>query len=521
MIRSVPGKLFLLFSMALMAFAVNAQKVHFIYLQTEGGQPFYAKFNNKLISSSSEGYIIIPNVTDGVYNLVVGFPRNEFPEKDYKIAVDNMNEGFILKNLDENGWQLFNMETLSLTKGNDTKLPTVIVKKDEDAFTKMLAGVVKDSSILQNHDTLSVATAKNTDSSKKINVDTSKSIANNTQGGWKIYPPLSALDSNKKKNELPTSNVASSPITPMKKDSAITQILNESDQDGVVMIYEVKDDSSKTDTVSVFMPIQKNAVDSDNTKNAVSDRVSSGIDSSQVAVKSTAINALPQSASPTEVPAPSTSIDTAVKNNSLPINSGNGMAQTPVSAISAIDSSAKAKNSGIANDAEEKRDTAAATVLANGNEPTKEIKDSSSQANNNTPQITTSNVTNRSPTNATQDHPPSNQLIVLPQAVTTSRVNSDCKYFASTEDFLKLRKKMAAEGDMDNMLKVANKYFKAKCYSTEQIKDLSFLFLSDEGKYKFFDEAYAFTSDSDQYQILQSQFTDKYYLNRFKAMIGK
>lgn len=520
MIRSVPGRLFLLFSMAIMAFAVNAQKVHFIYLQTEGGQPFYAKFNNKLISSSSEGYIIIPNVTDGVYNLVVGFPRNEFPEKDYKIVVDNMNEGFILKNLDENGWQLFNMETLSLTKGNDTKLPTVTVKKDEDAFTKMLAGVVKDSSILQNHDTLSVATAKNADSSKKINVDTSKSIANNTQGGWKIYPPLSALDSNKKKNELPTSNVAASPITPMKKDSSITQILNESDQDGVVMIYEVKDDSSKTDTVSVFMPIQKNAVDSDNTKNAVSDRVSSVIDSSQYAVKSTATNALPQSASPTEVPAPSASIDTAVKNNSLPINSGNGVAQTPVSAISATDNSAKSKDSVIASDAKEKKDTTE-TALSNEIEPTKEIKDSTSRANNNPPQITTSNVTNGSPANASQDHPPSNQLIVLPQAVTTSRVNSDCKYFASTEDFLKLRKKMAAEGDMDNMLKVANKYFKAKCYSTEQIKDLSFLFLSDEGKYKFFDEAYAFTSDSDQYQILQSQFTDKYYLNRFKAMIGK
>lgn len=518
MIRSVPGKLFLFFSIALMAFTVNAQKVHFIYLQTEGGQPFYAKFNNKLISSSSEGYIIIPNVTDGVYNLVVGFPRNEFPEKDYKIAVDNMNEGFLLKNLDENGWQLFNMETLALTKGNDTKPPAVIVKKDEDAFTKMLAGVVKDSSILQNHDTISVATAKNTDSSNKINVDTSKSIANNTQGGWKIYPPLSALDSAAKKKELPSSVAAAPPVSPIKKDSGIRQVLNESDNNGVVMIYEVKDDSSKTDTVSIFMPIRKNQADSDNTKDSVSGSTSSGVNSSQVVNQSTT-NALPQTDSTIKVTVPSTSIDTAVKNNSLPVNSGNGVAQNPVSAFSAIDSSAKAKDLAIASDAEEK-DTAV-TALSNKNEPTKEIKDLSSQANNNTPQTTTSNVTNGSPTNATQDHPPSNQLILLPQAVTTSRVNSDCKYFASTEDFLKLRKKMAAEGDMDNMLKVAKKYFKAKCYSTEQIKDLSFLFLSDEGKYKFFDEAYAFTSDSDQYQMLQSQFTDKYYLNRFRAMIGK
>ncbi|MEO6837629.1 MAG: hypothetical protein ABI185_04535 [Ginsengibacter sp.] len=521
MIRSVPGKLFLLFSMALLAFTVKAQKVHFIYLQTEGGQPFYAKFNNKLISSSSEGYIIIPSVPDGVYNLIVGFPRNEFPEKDYKIEVDNTNEGFLLKNLDEKGWQLFNMETLSLTKGDNTKLPTMIVKKDEDPFTKMLAGVVKDSSILQNHDTITVASAKTIDSSKKINADTSKSIASNTQEGWKIYPPLSALDSNTKKHELPPSIAAAPSVTPMKKDSQITQILNESDQDGMVMIYEVKDDSSKTDTVSIFIPIQKSASDSDNAKNAVSDskNIPSSLDSSHVAGNVTTTNTLPQGDSSVKTPVSPTSIDTAQKNNSLHTNSGNVVAQTPVSVLSVTDSSAKGKDSIITSDAEEKKDTVA-TALSKEIEPTKEIKDSSSPANINTPQITTSNVTG-SPTNATQDHPPSNQLIVLPQAVTISRVNSDCKNFASTEDFLKLRKKMAAEVDMDNMLKIAMKYFKAKCYSTEQIKDLSYLFLSDEGKYKFFDEAFAFTSDSDQYQILQSQFTDKYYLNRFKAMIGK
>ncbi|MEO6836946.1 MAG: hypothetical protein ABI185_01070, partial [Ginsengibacter sp.] len=314
MIRSVNGKLFLLFSMALLAFTVKAQKVHFIYLQTEGGQPFYAKFNNKLISSSSEGYIIIPSVPDGVYNLIVGFPRNEFPEKDYKIEVDNTNEGFLLKNLDENGWQLFNMEKLSLTKGSDTKLPTVIVKKDEDPFTKMLAGVVKDSSILQNHDTIAVASAKTIDSSKKVNTDTSKSIASNTQEGWKIYPPLSALDATSKKNESSSSA--------MKNDSAIRQVLNVSDKDGVVMIYEVKGDSSQTDTVSIFIPIQKSVADSDKTKNVVSDSNLSGIDSSQVVAKSTTTNAMPQTDSTIRVSAPSTSIDTAVKNNSSPINSG-------------------------------------------------------------------------------------------------------------------------------------------------------------------------------------------------------
>ena len=80
---------------------------------------------------------------------------------------------------------------------------------------------------------------------------------------------------------------------------------------------------------------------------------------------------------------------------------------------------------------------------------------------------------------------------------------------------------MASENNAEDMIKVAKKYFKIKCYGTEQIKDLSYLFLTDKGKYMFFDAAYPFTSDSNKYQTLQSQLTDEYYLNRFKAMIRK
>jgi hypothetical protein len=113
------------------------------------------------------------------------------------------------------------------------------------------------------------------------------------------------------------------------------------------------------------------------------------------------------------------------------------------------------------------------------------------------------------------------KIVLLPKEVTSSKVNSDCKAFATTEDFLRLRKKMASENNPEDMIKVAKKYFKVKCYGTEQIKDLSYLFLTDKGKYMFFDAAYPFTSDSDKYQTLQSQLTDEYYLNRFKAMIRK
>ena len=98
-------------------------------------------------------------------------------------------------------------------------------------------------------------------------------------------------------------------------------------------------------------------------------------------------------------------------------------------------------------------------------------------------------------------------------------INSDCKNFATEEDFLKLRKKMAAEDNDDGMITIAKKTFKSKCFTTEQVKNLSVLFLKDEGKYKIFDAAYPFVSDSYNFSTLETQLTDVYFINRFKVMI--
>ena len=78
---------------------------------------------------------------------------------------------------------------------------------------------------------------------------------------------------------------------------------------------------------------------------------------------------------------------------------------------------------------------------------------------------------------------------------------------------------MVAENNDENMIKVAKKYFKTKCFTTDQIKNLSVLFLKDEGKYMFFDAAYPFASDSNSYPVLETQLSDNYYITRFRAMI--
>ena len=78
---------------------------------------------------------------------------------------------------------------------------------------------------------------------------------------------------------------------------------------------------------------------------------------------------------------------------------------------------------------------------------------------------------------------------------------------------------MAAENDDDDMIVLAKKIFKAKCFTVEQVKNLSVLFLKDAGKYSFFDMAYPRVSDSHNFNTLQNQLSETYYINRFQSMI--
>lgn len=102
---------------------------------------------------------------------------------------------------------------------------------------------------------------------------------------------------------------------------------------------------------------------------------------------------------------------------------------------------------------------------------------------------------------------------------TPGLVNTDCKHLATDDEFLKLRKKIAAESDLDKMIDIAKKGFKKSCFTTDQVKNLSFLFLQEDGRYKFIEEAYPYVSDSGNFAQLQSLFASTYYINRFKALI--
>lgn len=447
-------KLLFLCLIMLVSFSVKAQQTYFVYLQTDNGQPFYVKMDNKVISSSTEGYLVLSGFSDGDYKIAVGFPKKEHPEENFTFNIGNNNEGFLIKNFEDKGLQLFNLETLALINGTADSTNTIAttVKKDIDPFSKMLADVVKDSSILQNHQ-----------------VEPEKIVT-------------APVDSQVTTKQIASDSVSNSDTVSVAKiDSPISKLLTRQDTTGLQMIYADKS-NDKTDTVSIFIPSPEEKIAATENKSDAGNKnadISSFTDSVKFTITPTVVK---QEKDPS---------DFVLRKDSIAVDKQSNSSPEQVFVIGP-----------------EKKTNPSIEVMEQIDKPKdtdqitdKEISDSNQQKKN--------------------KEVAASQVILLPKVVTSSNVNSDCRAFASSEDFLRLRKKMAAESNGEDMLKVAKKYFKTKCFSTDQIKDLSYLFLTDEGKYKFFDAAYAHTSDSDQYQLLEAQLSDEYYLNRFKSMIHK
>ena len=125
-------KRLLLFSLSLLLTVSGiAQQNRYIYIQTENKQPFYVKLNNKVFSSASSGYVIVPKLRDSSYTLALGFPKNEWPEQYVTVTIDKKDQGYIFRNFANKGWGLFNMQTLAVIMGTNNK-PVAEAKQMSD-----------------------------------------------------------------------------------------------------------------------------------------------------------------------------------------------------------------------------------------------------------------------------------------------------------------------------------------------------------------------------------------------------
>jgi hypothetical protein len=96
---------------------------------------------------------------------------------------------------------------------------------------------------------------------------------------------------------------------------------------------------------------------------------------------------------------------------------------------------------------------------------------------------------------------------------------TDCKVMAREKDVLNLRKKMLTIVKEEEMVETAMKELRVKCYTVEQLQNLSYVFITDQGRLMLFEQAYPYIFDPANFHRLEKLLNNEEYLNKFKALI--
>jgi len=413
----------LICSFALLTSLLSAQKIYFIYLQTETGEPFFVRMNDKLYSSESSGYLILPRLKDSTYKFKLGFPSKNI-DLDFNASINKKDHGYLIKNLGEKGWGLFDLQSLDLQMSasnvkKETGFNNTNTETQVNAFTALLAKATDDPTLRQN-----AVFAKEVEKRPAVVQTIEKEekkpavtdvVMKEEKKPDQVIQPAAKPDENKpdvvninsQKEDSQRNSITQNDVY---KRSEVIKLSEGSSADGFESVYVDQNSDGTKDTIRVFIPADKTAVKED------------------------------------------PKIDSAVGTKN--VNTSDAAQVTD-----------KAKE-----------------------EPQKEETKKWWQ-------------------------------IAIGKNKTETAETKKCQIVANNDDFLKLRRKMAARTNDDGMLDEARKYFKSKCFSTEQIKNLSTMFLSNAGKYNFFNAAYNYTTDVENFSSLQSELKDEYYINQFKEML--
>lgn len=447
----------LLFSMAL--FTASSQKVYFVYVQTESEQPFFVKMNGKIYSSSPSGYVILSRLLDSTYSFSIGFPQNKWPEQNFSVSVSKKDHGYLLKNFAEKGWGIFDLQTLAVQMAVTGKVSIEEKSKTENndvsVFTDILSKAIDDPSLKEKPVQPKIE-------EKKIEVAVQEVEKKEEHKAEIKEPlvikPLEVVEMPVVKKEEPKSEANETVIIKPVETAELPIVKKE----------EPKAEAKETIIPKPVDKVEEVVVKQEESKEQ---QTTPGEEVKTITEIYKASQVKKWSESSTSEGFGLVFID----------DDANGLKDTirlfipnPKPAVVAIK----------VEDKEEKK------FLNISTEATK--KDDEKKATVET---------------------------VLPESAGKTIHKNNCSQVATSDDFFKLRKKMAAGKTDEGMLIDARKYFKLKCFTSAQVKNLSTLFLTDEGKYKFFDAAYKYVSDVNEFSLLKAELNDEYYISRFQAML--
>lgn len=457
---------------------------HFVYIQSENKKAFYVLLNDKLYSSSSIGYLIIPKLKDGTYPITLGFPKNQGPEQKFTIRVKGNDIGFSLKAIDKDNYTLTDLQTQeTLVASNKTLAETGATPAETTATPKETSSpkvpednapvAVKDNTPASFGDLMSSVTndpTLNTPTNNKRTTDPFQEtkIVRVQQAQPKEQEPATRnkpnVPDNTATDEKPSKSPIEKPLGTPSDTYGVLPIENKLVKGGREMRFVLLNNSS-TDSVKIFIPINNHT-----------------------------------SPTPTVVNDVEPSTDKPKRKKNISFFDYEDLAK---------DDTEETKPS------KQNNQQQSSQVFINTHEPI--IVTKKKTVNN--PfykEEKNEEKTEKEPIQQEVVEPaPTQENIVVEEEVTVT-----CKEPTLSERvFNRMRNKMISQENDTDMIATAKNMLGSRCISTAQVQTLSGLFITDNGRLAFFKNMYPQVSDKENFPSLESRIYDKKKKADFRNLI--
>ncbi len=492
--RLVQGIFILLFPLAALS-----QKDYFIYLESDGGQAFFARIGDKTVSSSSGGYLILPQLRDTTHTFIVGFPGNKWPEQRFTVTMRGNDHGYLLKNFEGKGWGLFDLQTMSvqMASGNATAKKQETSNGSVSLFTEILSKAANDPSLREKPVFASNISQQPSQPVQVVNKASETVAAAPRKEESKPIKPDTVSRKEEVVAKLDTKKEESKPITPdtvSKKEEAVAKLETKKEDPPSQAAQRETPASTTADSLEAITRQEPPATEQEKPVTLKKEPVIAKTEISKQK-EETAINKAERQKEPVVEPVS----NTTPSENTL--TGRTGPAPSPDYERSEVIKKAESSTTDgfglvfIDKIADFRQDTIqifipnARTILG----------DARKKAANDRKFLDIDENT---------------------KAVSKSTARNNCSSQATEDDFFRLRKKMAGVKDSESMISEAKKEFKGKCFSVDHIRNLGNLFLNEAGKFQFYEVAYPNSSDKNGFTVLEAEFRDPYFVHRFKNLVN-
>jgi hypothetical protein len=451
--------------------------------------------------------------------MVIGFPAKKYPEYRFRFAGFRKDRGMALKNFGEKGWGLFDYQTTDVLMGEPIPEKKEAkanrpVPLTNDAFTVVLASVIDDPGLLATPLVYMPAAEAAPSTAGRAKHTTGAPVPTPASAAGKVPAPATAGAKVPGPVTTGTKVPARDSTQPVamadKKEPIVAAVAKDQDSvsvkpvaitDGKEPVVTAADATKDTDTASTKPEAVKDAVPV--SVAAAVEKPMQADSGKKSQASATGIVRLRESSSAEGLTISYLDPQGGGVGDTVSILIPVGKDSAPVLMVAADPDAQPTKPQADLAVA----DTAAAPIKAApvvtspvpsadaGKAPVKEAMT-----------LTDSAV-------ATKD--------TLSRAAPARPNRSNCARMATEKDLGAVRKKMVGIRDEDEMVAVALKDFKARCYTTEQVKAICFVFTREEGRYKLLDAAYPYVYDPANFGQLESLLSDKYFIYRFNALIQK